>query len=229
MSTSSPDWANASAPGKAPIITSIFDFSAEALGQLKTWLEQSGLIIPSSQIAGGTSGSATRVTLAEFHAIATPTDAQSVTITNIDGATEWTFRYDGVAALWKFQYGTPLFARYDTAENPAAASNVWAEYANGPSKTIDQKGSYAVEFGATGTGNAAGTTSRTGFSVAAATPVAYVTYGFNDNVSSATAQAPVTIAANSTVVSLQHLDTNSARPISAGFRWMKITPISITI
>lgn len=47
------DWAQASAPGQKPIIDSIFDFSAEALGQLKVWLEQSGLVLPPTTIIGG--------------------------------------------------------------------------------------------------------------------------------------------------------------------------------
>lgn len=46
------DWAKASAPGGTPKIDSIFDFSAEALGQLKVWLEQSGLNLPISNIVG---------------------------------------------------------------------------------------------------------------------------------------------------------------------------------
>lgn len=51
-SSPSPDWANATAPGQAPIINSIFDFSAEALGQLKVWFEQSGISLPINQIVG---------------------------------------------------------------------------------------------------------------------------------------------------------------------------------
>lgn len=35
-----------------PVINSIFDFSEEALGQLKTWIEQAGLAIPITQIIG---------------------------------------------------------------------------------------------------------------------------------------------------------------------------------
>lgn len=46
------DWANAAQPGTTPKINSIFDFSAEALGQLKLWLEQQGLNIPVSNILG---------------------------------------------------------------------------------------------------------------------------------------------------------------------------------
>jgi len=46
------DWANASQPGTTPKINSIFDFSAEALGQLKLWLEQQGLNLPVSNILG---------------------------------------------------------------------------------------------------------------------------------------------------------------------------------
>ena len=49
---SSQDWTTASAPGKTPQITSIFDFSAEALGQLKVYLEQAGLNLPISNIVG---------------------------------------------------------------------------------------------------------------------------------------------------------------------------------
>lgn len=47
------DWASASAPGKRPQIDSIFDFTSEALGELKTWLEQSGLIVPATSIGSG--------------------------------------------------------------------------------------------------------------------------------------------------------------------------------
>ena len=39
-------------PGTTPKITSIFDFSAEALGQLKLYLEQAGLAIGINQIVG---------------------------------------------------------------------------------------------------------------------------------------------------------------------------------
>lgn len=46
------DWANAAQPGNVPKINSIFDFSAEALGQLKLWLEQQGLNLPVSNILG---------------------------------------------------------------------------------------------------------------------------------------------------------------------------------
>lgn len=35
-----------------PVINNIFDFSAEALGQLKTWLEGAGLAIPITQVLG---------------------------------------------------------------------------------------------------------------------------------------------------------------------------------
>lgn len=35
-----------------PVVGDIYDFSDEALGQLKTWLEQSGLKIPASQLVG---------------------------------------------------------------------------------------------------------------------------------------------------------------------------------
>ena len=46
------DWANAAQPGGVPKITSIFDFSTEALGQLKLWLEQQGLNLPVTNILG---------------------------------------------------------------------------------------------------------------------------------------------------------------------------------
>lgn len=46
------DWAKATAPGGTPVINSIFDFSAEALGQLKVWIEQSGLNLPITNIIG---------------------------------------------------------------------------------------------------------------------------------------------------------------------------------
>lgn len=46
------DWTSASAPGATPKINSIFDFSAEALGQLKVWLEQAGMNLPISNIIG---------------------------------------------------------------------------------------------------------------------------------------------------------------------------------
>lgn len=35
-----------------PLITDIYDFSDESLAQLKTWIEQSGLRIPTSQLQG---------------------------------------------------------------------------------------------------------------------------------------------------------------------------------
>jgi len=38
------DFATIEAPGTKPKITSIFDFSAEALGQLKLWFEQAGIV-----------------------------------------------------------------------------------------------------------------------------------------------------------------------------------------
>ncbi len=46
------DLAKITAPGTAPTITSIFNFSAEALGELKTWLESAGLNVPITQIIG---------------------------------------------------------------------------------------------------------------------------------------------------------------------------------
>lgn len=48
----SDSWINATSPGVTPKITSIYDFSAEALGQLKVWLEQAGLNIPINQVVG---------------------------------------------------------------------------------------------------------------------------------------------------------------------------------
>jgi hypothetical protein len=35
-----------------PPVSDIYDFSDEALSQLKTWIEQSGLKIPASQLVG---------------------------------------------------------------------------------------------------------------------------------------------------------------------------------
>lgn len=52
MSENSGDFATFTAPGTTPKINSIFDFSAEALGQLKLWLEQSGLNIGVNQVIG---------------------------------------------------------------------------------------------------------------------------------------------------------------------------------
>lgn len=46
------DWVQASQPGTYPKINSIFDFSEEALGQLKLRLEQMGLNLPISNIIG---------------------------------------------------------------------------------------------------------------------------------------------------------------------------------
>lgn len=218
-------WINATAPGVTPKITSIYDFSAEALGQLKLYIEQAGISISPTQILGA---KPSRITVAQFRLISNPFDGQQVTITNIDSTLEWTFRYDGNAAVWKFQYGSPIFIRYDTAEGGAAASGVWTDYANGPSKTLDQKGSYLVEFGAHGNGNPAGTTADTGFSIAGAAPTFSVSHYYADNSNSSTSQAPVTITSNSTVVKLQHRDNDSTRRITVDSRWMKITPISIS-
>lgn len=47
-----PDFTTLHPPGTAPKITSIFDFSTEALGELKLWIEQAGLAITISQIVG---------------------------------------------------------------------------------------------------------------------------------------------------------------------------------
>lgn len=46
------DWKNAGNPNEEAKITSIFDFSSEALGQLKLWFEQQGINVPVSQIPG---------------------------------------------------------------------------------------------------------------------------------------------------------------------------------
>lgn len=35
-----------------PVVSDIYDFSDEALTQLKTWIEQSGIRIPASQLVG---------------------------------------------------------------------------------------------------------------------------------------------------------------------------------
>ena len=39
----------------APVVSDIYDFSEEALSQMKTWIEQSGLKIPASQLVGSAS------------------------------------------------------------------------------------------------------------------------------------------------------------------------------
>lgn len=47
-----PDFTSLTSPGTDPKITSIFDFSTEALGQMKLWLEQAGINIPIGQVTG---------------------------------------------------------------------------------------------------------------------------------------------------------------------------------
>lgn len=75
------DWTSASSPGATPKITSIFDFSAEALGQLKVWLEQSGLNLPISQVVGFqqfTAEAATRINTSENTTSGTYADLATV-------------------------------------------------------------------------------------------------------------------------------------------------------
>lgn len=75
------DFTTLTPPGTTPKINSLFDFSAEALGQLKFWLEQSGLNIPVAQILGFTQFTAkvaTQITTNETTTSLTYTDLATV-------------------------------------------------------------------------------------------------------------------------------------------------------
>lgn len=208
---------------------------ADLSPEFKKWLENYVLVnivpqIPALQIQGWSILTIpTRMTVTEFRALV-PRDGQAVTITNIDGSTEWTVRYDSSVSdsyKWKFLYGTPIFARFDSSQSPGASSGVWADYANGPSKTIDQGGYYAVDIGATSGGNAAAAVSYTGFSVGGATPAFSIALPWNDGSAGYSSQSPVLVSSNSTIVKLQHNDGDATRVITSGYRFMRVWPIRI--
>jgi hypothetical protein len=71
------DFPTLSPPGGTPKITSIFDFSAEALGQLRLWLEQNPPSVPISSVLGFqqfTAQSATKISTNEATNSTTYTD-----------------------------------------------------------------------------------------------------------------------------------------------------------
>lgn len=72
------DWADAKSPFATKKITSIFDFSSEALGELKLWMESAGLSLPSVIRAQSTANAAS-VTRSAFTATTELTSSTSYT------------------------------------------------------------------------------------------------------------------------------------------------------
>lgn len=80
-SKAQPQFGTLTAPGGTPKITSIFDFSAEALGELRLWLEQNPPAIGISNILGFsqfTAQPATTISVSESTTSATYTDLLTV-------------------------------------------------------------------------------------------------------------------------------------------------------
>jgi hypothetical protein len=71
------DFAKLTAPGAEAKIRSIFDFTAEALEELRSWLEQAGLRTPVSQIIGFTQFAG------HFATVGTQETTTSTTYTNL--------------------------------------------------------------------------------------------------------------------------------------------------
>lgn len=141
--SSGQDWTTASAPGGIPKITSIFDFSAEALGQLKVWLEQSGLSLPqpSFQIPV--------ITTSAFASISARHNQQILLEIDSANAIYWQMRYNANSTSthkWEYLAGSPLYSKVDTSESTDSTSYVDLATV-GPSGTIPRSGDYLVSYG----------------------------------------------------------------------------------
>lgn len=144
------DWASASAPGGTPIIDSIFDFSAEALGQLKTWLEQSGMNLPAST----TAGQIPVVTTAAFATISARHNQQILLEIDAANSIYWQMRYNGNSTStykWEYIAGNPGFHTIDTQEN-LVTGGAYSDLATvGPFYVLPRDGKYTFTWGANAT------------------------------------------------------------------------------
>lgn len=93
-----------------PVVNSIFDFSAEALGQLKTWLEGAGLAIPITQVLGFSGFTAT---VDQVTGTDTTTSTSYVSPTTVTGPT--------ISGLADGQYVVVLKANLKTSSSSGLA------------------------------------------------------------------------------------------------------------
>lgn len=165
-----------------------------------------------------------------------PTDGTQVILTDNTATPSyaWLLQFTTASSKWLFLGGSPLYASVDTADGSTGGNNVYSDPSThaGPSITVPRAGVYLVEYGGKGNGNASGTGSYIGVSVAGSTPslgTDRTSLAINNSTGiGGMAKFETASIAAASVIKQQIADSDTTRRITMQQRWLSVVPVTVT-